>query len=118
MARILLADDDKGSLDLVRRALQIEGHTVVTAEDGSEALALVQPGGFDLLVTDVQMPGLDGIELARRASAQFPAMRFVLMSAYPDGLDHAAGLAAKGARLVTKPFTIDKIRAEVRAALA
>jgi len=117
MARILLADDDKGSLDLVRRALQLEGHTVVTAEDGSEALALIQPGGFDLLVTDVQMPGLDGIELASRASAQFPGMRFVLMSAYPDGLDKAAALAAKGARLVTKPFAIDKIRAEVRAAL-
>ncbi len=118
MARILLADDDKGSLDLVRRALQLEGHTVVTAEDGSEALALVEPGGFDLLVTDVQMPGLDGIELAHRASARYPALRLVLMSAYPDGLDHAAALAAKGARLVTKPFTIDRIRAEVRAALA
>ena len=118
MARILLADDDKGSLDLVRRALELEGHTVVTAEDGSEALALVEPGGFDLLVTDVQMPGLDGIELARRASARYPAMRLVLMSAYPDGLDMASALAFKGARLVTKPFTIDRIRAEVRAALA
>ena len=118
MARILLADDDKGSLDLVRRALELEGHTVVTAEDGSEALALVEPGGFDLLVTDVQMPGLDGIEPARRALARFPAIRLVLMSAYPDGLDMASALASKGARLVTKPFTIDRIRAEVRAALA
>jgi two-component system, cell cycle response regulator CpdR len=118
MARILLADDDQGSLDLVRRALELEGHTVVTAEDGSEALALVQSGGFDLLVSDVQMPGLDGIELAKRALARFPSIRLVLMSAYPDGLESAATLQAGGARLVTKPFAIDRIRAEVRAALA
>jgi len=118
MARILLADDDKGSLDLVRRALQLDGHVVVTAEDGSEALALLQPGGFELLVADVQMPGLDGIELARRALADAPSMRVVLMSAYPDGLEQGRSLQANGARLVTKPFAIDHIRAEVRAALA
>lgn len=118
MARILLADDDRGSLDLVRRALELEGHGVVTAEDGSEALGLLQPGGFDLLVADVQMPGLDGIELARRAIGLFPAIRLVLMSGYPDGLEKARSLQAKSIRLVTKPFTIDRIRAEVRAALA
>lgn len=115
MARILLADDDKGSLDLVRRALVLEGHEVVTAEDGSEALGLLQASDFELLVADVQMPGLDGIELAQRARAQLPSIRVVLMSAYPDGLEQ--GRAIAGARLVTKPFTIDKIRAEVRAAL-
>lgn len=118
MARILLADDDKGSLDLVRRALELDGHKVVTADDGSEALSLVQTGQFDLLVSDVQMPGLDGIELAKRSLARFPSIRLVLMSAYPDGLESATGLKAAGARLVTKPFAIDRIRAEVRAALA
>jgi CheY-like chemotaxis protein len=117
MARILLADDDKGSLDLVRRALELDGHAVVTAEDGSEALGLLQPGGFDLLVADVQMPGLDGIELARRAVDLLPSIRLVLMSGYSDVLEQARSLQAKGARLVTKPFAIDRIRAEVRAAL-
>ena len=118
MARILLADDDKGSLDLVRRALELEGHSIEAAEDGSEALAIAEAGRFDLLVTDVHMPGLDGIELAKRALALHPGLRLVLMSAYPDGLELAGGLAAGRARLVTKPFSIDKIRAEVRAALA
>ncbi len=118
MARMLLADDDKGSLDLVRRALELDGHAVVTAEDGSEALGLLQGGGFDLLVADVQMPGLDGIELARRAIALFPTIRLVLMSGYPDGLEQAKSLPAKNVRLVTKPFSIDRIRSEVRAALA
>lgn len=118
MARILLADDDKGSLDLVRRALELDGHTVVTADDGAEALSLFQGASFELLVADVQMPGLDGIELARRAMAHSPAIRLVLMSGYPDGLDQARSLGAKGMRLLTKPFAIDRIRAEVRAALA
>jgi len=118
MARILLADDDKGALDLVRRALELDGHKVTTADDGSEAQAVVNAGGFDLLVTDVQMPGLDGISLAKAAVARHPGMRVVLMSAYADGLDLAAPLVARGARVVVKPFAIERIRAEVRAALA
>jgi len=117
MARILLADDDKGSLDLVRRALETDGHVVVTAEDGSEALAVLGDGtGFDLLVADVQMPGIDGIDLARRALARRPGLRIVLMSGYADVLEQARSLAS--VRLVTKPFTIDKMRAEARQALA
>ena len=118
MARILLADDDKGSLDLVRRALELDGHKVVTADDGAEAWSALQAGSFDLLVCDVQMPGLDGIEVARRALGKVPSIRLVLMSAYPDGLEQARGLGARSLRLVTKPFAIDKIRTEVRAALA
>ena len=119
MARILLADDDKGTRDLVRRALVMDGHDVVMAEDGSEALAALGPGGFDLLVADVQMPGLDGIELAKRAVQLFPRIRLVLMSGYTEILETARGLEAdQGARLVTKPFAIERIRAEVRAALA
>lgn len=118
MARILLADDDKGALDLVRRALELDGHAVVTAEDGGEAQSLIQKGGFDLLVTDVQMPGLDGISLAKEAIARHAGMRVVLMSAYVDGLDLAQPLVARGARVLVKPFAIDRIRAEIRAALA
>ncbi|MGE0765881.1 MAG: response regulator [Hyphomicrobiaceae bacterium] len=118
MARILLADDDKGTRDVVRRALELDGHKVVTADDGSEAQSLMQPGGFDLLVTDVQMPGLDGITLAKEAVARHRGLRVVLMSAYADGLDLAAPLVSGGARVLVKPFAIDRIRAEVRAALA
>ncbi len=117
MARILLADDDKGSLDLVRRALETDGHDVVTADDGSEALAALAPGGFDLLVADVQMPGLNGIDLAHKALAGAPSLKLVLMSGYADVFDQARGLEANGARLVTKPFTIEQIRAAARAAL-
>lgn len=119
MARILLADDDQVSRDLVRRALETEGHSVVTVEDGSDALAALQSGaGFDVVVTDVQMPGLDGISLAEQALLRAPGTRLVLMSGYLNLLEKARTLPAKHLRLMTKPFTIDAIRAEIRAILA
>lgn len=118
MARILLADDDRGSLDFVRRALEMDGHVVVATQDGSEALdKLKSDGSFDVLVSDVHMPGLDGITLAKKATLMAPAIRLVLMSGLADVLDQARDLEARGARLLAKPFPIDKIRAEVRAAL-
>lgn len=117
MARILLADDDKGARDLVRRALETEGHTVVMAEDGSEAFAALLAGSFEVLVADVQMPGLDGITLAGKALAARPGIRLVLMSGYADVLERARGLEAHGARLLVKPFSIESIRSEVKAVL-
>jgi DNA-binding response OmpR family regulator len=102
----------------VRRAIEMDGHTVTVAEDGSEALAKFSNAGpFDVLVTDVQMPGLDGISLARKLLAKAPATRIVMMSAYADELDKARGLGAKSIRLLAKPFSIDRIRAEIRALL-
>lgn len=119
MARILLADDDQGSLDFVRRALEMDGHDVTATQDGNEALEqLNSAGGFDVLVTDVNMPGLNGIALAEKALGAAPGIRLILMSGFSEVLDGAKGLEAQGARLITKPFPIDKIRAEVRAVLA
>ena len=118
MARILLADDDKGTLDLVRRALELDGHTVTTCDDGTDALAQLKSASiFDVLVSDVQMPGLDGVTLAGEALALHPGIRLVLMSAYAEVLDTARGLGAGSIRLLTKPFPIERVRAEVRAAL-
>ena len=119
MARILLADDDAGSRDFVRRALETAGHTVVATEDGAEALAKLTGGGaFDALLSDVQMPGLDGVELAEKARRLHPGLKILLMSGYPDVLDRARGANAGVSRFVSKPFTIDLIRSEVRLALA
>ena len=118
MARILLADDDQGSLDFVRRALEMDGHTVVPTVDGNEALErLKSDGPFDVLVTDVHMPGLDGIALAGKAVDVQPGIKLLMMSGVADVLDRARDLRNNGARLLAKPFPIDRIRAEVRAVL-
>lgn len=119
MARILLADDDAATRDLVRRALELDGHTVTTADDGSDAEAqLATGGGFDALVTDIQMPGLDGIALARGALNTHPRLKVVLMSAHTDLLDTTrVSFDPVRVRLIAKPFAIDNIRTEVRRAL-
>lgn len=116
MANILLADDDAAVRDLVSRALTSEGHTVHATQDGSEALEFFEANAatLDVLVSDVDMPGLDGISLARRAAGHKPSLAVVLMSGFSDQLDRAA--TVKVARLVSisKPFTLEQIKQAVR----
>lgn len=120
MARILLADDDVATRDLVRRALETDGHSVQVTEDGSAALEALKGASlpFDLLITDVQMPSLDGISLVERAITHTPGLRIILMSGYPEQLGRAQGLGARHLKVLTKPFTLEQIRSEVRGSLA
>jgi two-component system, cell cycle response regulator CpdR len=119
MARILLADDDAAARNLVQRALAGDGHVVTCTQDGAEALEQLQsaPERFDMLIADVQMPGIDGIALAERSLALLPKLRVILMSGFADELDRAEHLKAKVARVVAKPITLEGIRAAVKAAL-
>jgi CheY-like chemotaxis protein len=119
MARILLADDDATVRDLVERVLVAGGHGVVVAQDGQEALALVEGGAaIDVLVTDVQMPGLDGISLAKRLRASRPALRVLLMSGYPEHLERGSQEIAGRIEVLTKPCSIEDIRRRLNALLA
>ncbi len=119
MAHILIADDEAATRDLVRRALESDGHKVVTAADGSEALSQLgaASAAFDLLISDVEMPGIDGIKLAAQALAATSRIRVLLMSGYADQLARAAALDAGRLRTLSKPFTLEKMRAEVKATL-
>ena len=120
MARILLADDDAATRDLVKRALAIDGHAVTSTQDGTEALDAITatPSGFDLLISDVQMPSLDGIGLAEQALGLASDLRIILMSGFAGELDRAGHLKGKLAKVIIKPFTLDEIRTAVKAALA
>jgi CheY-like chemotaxis protein len=120
MVSILLADDDAATRDLISRALTADGHRMILTQDGQEALdkLLADPAGVDLLISDVQMPGLDGIALAERALAAIPELKILLISGFESGLDRAAGLPATRVRKVSKPLTLDQIRSEVRSLLA
>lgn len=119
MANILLADDDAAVRDLVRRALTSEGHSVHVTQDGGEALEHLQAhiGSIDLLVTDVDMPQLDGISLASEALKMKPTLAIVLMSGFSDQLDRATALNAKRLVSVSKPFTLEQIKLKVRSLL-
>lgn len=115
MARILLADDDATTRDLVRRALEADGHTVVATQDGSEALDKLSAGtAVDVLVTDVQMPGMDGVALAARVTELVPGLAVVLMSGFADQLDKAKSLKAARVATLSKPFTLEQVKTAVR----
>ena len=120
MARILLADDDAATRDLVQRALALDGHEVIVTQDGTEALEeLLSPTGrIDLLISDVQMPGVDGIELVEKGLFASPRLRVILMSGFAGELGRAEQLKAKVSRVIAKPFTLDEMRSTVRGVLA
>jgi two-component system, cell cycle response regulator CpdR len=120
MVRILLAEDEAATRDLVRRALEAEGHSVEVMESGSDALEFMgrAPAQFQLLVSDVNMPGMDGFELAAKARALNPKLAVVLMSGLIEQLERAKSMANMGYITLSKPFTLDQVRASVRAALA
>jgi CheY-like chemotaxis protein len=119
MAHILLADDDKATRDLVKRALEAEGHSVEVTQDGAEALEKLksQPQA-DVLVSDVHMPGIDGIHLAAQAIEAQPKLKILLMSGFPEELERAKSVKAVRLGVLTKPFTLEQVRAAVRALLS
>ena len=120
MARLLLVDDDAASLDLMRRALEADGHTIAVAENGADARDLLHkaPAAFECVVTDVNMPGMNGIDLLREARGISAGLRFVMISGFMEQLESAKGPLGTGLTTLAKPFTLDQIRAAVRQALA
>src|SRR6478672_7823430 len=119
MPRVLIADDEDSMRNLAR-AIAMDGHETVTAADGAEALEILirEQGAFDLLLTDIQMPVMDGIALALATARDFPDLKILLMTGYADQRERASGLNAIVHDVVTKPFTVADIRTAVADALA
>ena len=105
---------------LVARAIAMDGHEIVTAEDGAEALEILtrDSGAFDLLLTDIKMPVMDGIALALAAARDFPKVVILLMTGFADQRERASGLDAIVHDVITKPFAVADIRTAVADALA
>ncbi|WP_319532508.1 response regulator [uncultured Cohaesibacter sp.] len=119
MARILLTEDDDGVRMFVQRALMMDGHDVATAEDGTDALDVLAEcdGAFDLLLTDIKMPEMDGIALAQSAAKDWPDMTILMMTGYADQRERCDSLNAIVHDVVSKPFSLTEIRGAVRNAL-
>ncbi|MCO6188172.1 response regulator [Rhizobium sp. L1K21] len=118
MARILITEDEDSLRMFVARALQLDGHDTTEAADGAEGLEMLQEGGFDLLLSDIRMPVMDGIELAHRASDDFPGLKILLMTGYAEQRERADDLTRKIIDVVPKPFSLPDIRLAVAQALA
>lgn len=119
MARILIAEDEDDVRGLIARALLLDGHDVMTAHDGAEALDMLarERGAFELLLADIRMPVMDGIALSLAAARDYPGITILLMTAYADQRERACGLNRLIHDVITKPFTLATIRAAVTTAL-
>jgi len=119
MAKILIAEDDDAVRELVVRALGEDGHDLTAAPDGAAALEALgrDSGKYDLLLTDVKMPVLDGIALALTAGRDHPDLTIVLMTGYADQRERAHGLDALVHDVINKPFSVEQIKGAVREAL-
>jgi two-component system, cell cycle response regulator CpdR len=120
MPRVLIADDEDSMRALVARAIAMDGHDIVTAQDGAEALEILtrEEGAFDLLLTDIQMLVMDGIALALSAARDFPGLTILLMTGFADQRERASNLEAIAYDVITKPFSVAEIRTAVADALA
>lgn len=119
MARILLAEDDENVRSFVSRALAHSGHEVVEAEDGGLAaeICAAEGGRFDLLLSDIKMPVMDGIALALTVAAQYPSLTILLMTGFADQRERAHGLDALIYDVVPKPFSLSVLLEKVSDAL-
>jgi CheY-like chemotaxis protein len=120
MSRILIAEDEEALCAMCARAISSAGHEVTTACDGGNALDILQreSGRFDLLLTDIRMPVMDGIALALAAARDFPDLTILLMTGYADQRERAYGLDAIIHDVIAKPFTLATLRGAVAEALA
>jgi DNA-binding response OmpR family regulator len=119
MARILIAEDDENVRAFVVRALVHSGHEVIEAEDGGLAAEIVtaEDGRFDLLLSDIKMPVMDGIALALTVAAQYPELTILLMTGFADQRERAHGLDALIYDVVPKPFSLQVLLGKVEDAL-
>jgi len=113
--RILIAEDRPNTADLLRRALESEGHDVLLAYDGDRALKLGLDTGIDAILLDVMLPGLDGISVLRRLRAARLGTPVIIVSARDAGPDIVHGLDAGADDYLTKPFELEVLLARLRA---
>ena len=120
MANILLVDDEEAVRGFLKRGLELDGHTVRVAVDGADAMdRLREPAEtFDLLLTDIRMPMMDGIELAHAARLDHPGLSILLMTGYAEQRERAGNLTAIVSDVLTKPFSLADLRSAVSRALA
>jgi len=113
MAQILLAEDDESLRRFLAQALAKAGHAVTDFGDGAEAHECLKGFRFDLLLTDIVMPGMDGIELAKRAAEMDSNLKIMFITGFAAVALHPSSNAPKQAKILSKPFHLREIVAEV-----
>ena len=118
MAKILLAEDDDDMRNFLVKALQKAGHEVTSFGEGLSAFEEIMQTSFDLLLTDIVMPEMDGIELARRASELDPTLKIMFITGFAAVALHPDSQAPKDAKVLSKPFHLRDLVNEVERLMA
>jgi len=116
--KILVADDEPSVREFVTRALTHAGLEVTAVPDGNAALAALAAARFDLLLTDIVMPDLDGIALALKVAKDYPDTKIIMMSGYANQRQRAHNLDSLVLDIIAKPFTLEDITQKITRALA
>lgn len=115
--QILIVEDDEAMREFLCQAISRSGYYVEAVPDGAEALRRVEESQFDLLLTDIRMPGLDGIELARQARRRYPGLHVLLVTAYVQDALGAPDLEGAGIQVLSKPFNLNELLDRVETCL-
>ncbi len=118
MARILIVEDEEAVREFVSRVLTMHGHSVLIANDGAAAVELMTNHHFDLLLSDIAMPMMDGISLALKVRSERPHIPILLMTGFADERQRAHNLSLLIEGLLTKPFNMEQLLSEVNKALS
>jgi len=107
--QILIVEDDEAMREFLCQAISRSGYYVEAVQDGTEALRRVEESHFDLLLTDIRMPGLDGLELARLVRRRYPNLSVLLVTAYVQDALGATDLDGAGVDVLSKPFNLSEL---------
>lgn len=114
---ILVADDEPSVRQFVERALNYAGYAVTAVPDGNAALEALGKRKYDLLLTDIVMPDLDGIALSLKVAKDFPETKILMMSGYSNQRQRAHNLDFLAHEVISKPFTLDEITKRISSTL-
>jgi two-component system response regulator PilR (NtrC family) len=117
MARILLVEDEKGMRQFLAIMLRQAGHEAVDSADGIDALNKIKDGGFDLVITDLRLPGVDGIEVLRTARRFMPDVQVIMITAYATTENAIEAMKLGAYDYIIKPFKVDEMKLQVEKAL-
>lgn len=109
MAKLLIAEDEAPVRELLVRGLRAAGHEVTAVADGIEALHALEDDAFDLLLSDIMMPELDGVSLALKVAKEWPGLPIILMTGFADQHARARNLSALVQQVIAKPFTLEDL---------
>lgn len=111
---VIIVDDDEKLLEIFKTALSLEGYQCETASSAESALELINKTSFDIMLTDIRIPGIEGFELTHKAKKIIPDMAVIIMTAYAEEFSYDNAIEAGASDFIKKPFTLNELMARIQ----